>query len=253
MPSQQKETLLSDSEPCRIFEEVFADLFSYGGKSYLVYGDRLSGWPVVADMSTEGTSTKQIIRVFWKCFSDLGVPNKLRTDGGLQFTSSEFKRFLKKYGVGHCPSSPYYPQSNGHTESMVKAMKQLVSKTADSERGIDNDDFHQGLLEYRNSPKETGISPSQMLYGHPLRSCVPAHQSSFQRKWGEIMEKYDRNHAKINDRNKHYYNAHAKDLKPLKIQTPVIVQNPITGKWDKTGIIVGVGKRRDYDVKLPSG
>ena len=39
MPSQQKETLLSDSEPCRICEEVSSDLFSYGGKYYRVYGN----------------------------------------------------------------------------------------------------------------------------------------------------------------------------------------------------------------------
>ena len=207
---------------------------------------RLSGWPVVADLSKEGTSTKRITRVFLKCFSDLGVPSKLKTDGALQFASSEFKRFLKKYGVEHCPSSPYYPQANGHAESMVKAMKQLVSQTADTARGIDNDDFHQGLLEYRNSPEETGISPSQVLFGHPLRSaCVPAHLSSFQRKWRDIMEKYNRNHL-INERNKHYYNGHVKDLKSLKIHTAVIIQNSITGKWDRTGIIVGVGKRRDY-------
>ena len=41
MPSQEKETLLSDNEPCRICEEVSSDLFSYGGKYYRVYGNRL--------------------------------------------------------------------------------------------------------------------------------------------------------------------------------------------------------------------
>ena len=63
------------------------------------------------------------------------------------------------------------------------------------------------------------------------------------------MERYDQNHLKINERNernRHYYKGHTKDPKPLKIYTPVIVLNQITGKWDKTGIIVGVGKRRDY-------
>jgi len=31
------------------------------------------------------------------------------------------------------------------------------------------------------------------------------------------------------------------------------VQDPRTGRWDRTGVVVGVGERRDYLVKMPSG
>ena len=51
-----KETLMCDSIPTRVFEEASADIFYYGGKHYLVHGDRLSGWPVVADMGVNTTS-----------------------------------------------------------------------------------------------------------------------------------------------------------------------------------------------------
>ena len=47
---------MCDSIPTRVFEEASADIFYYGGKHYLVYCDRLSGWPVVADMGVDTTS-----------------------------------------------------------------------------------------------------------------------------------------------------------------------------------------------------
>ena len=46
LPSQQREPLKSEPLPTRVFEDVSADFFSYAGRDYLVYVDRLSGWPV---------------------------------------------------------------------------------------------------------------------------------------------------------------------------------------------------------------
>ncbi|KZR96124.1 Uncharacterized protein APZ42_009713, partial [Daphnia magna] len=47
LPSQQREPLLRDVLPERVFEEVTADLFESGRLHVLVYTDRLSGWPVI--------------------------------------------------------------------------------------------------------------------------------------------------------------------------------------------------------------
>ena len=45
LPSNVKEPLRQEETPSRPFESASADLFSYAGKHYLVYVDRLSGWP----------------------------------------------------------------------------------------------------------------------------------------------------------------------------------------------------------------
>ena len=42
-PSQQKEPLIMEATPTRVFEAVSADYFSWAGRAYLVYADRLSG------------------------------------------------------------------------------------------------------------------------------------------------------------------------------------------------------------------
>ena len=189
--SIMREPLVLEPTPTRIFEDVSVDLFSHSKNHYLIYVDRLSGWPTIDAWLGRDVCTRDINKSLSKNFSDLGVPVTLRSDGGPQFTSAEFSTFLKRWGVNHVFSTPHYPQSNGLAEAGVKAMKTLVMKTTPTGR-IDDEAFRQGLLEWRNSPKEHGISPSEIVFGHPLRSVIPAHHSSFSRKWKEEMDRSDK-------------------------------------------------------------
>ena len=138
-PSHCKEAMITNDAHTRVFEVVSADL--YGGRHYLVYVAILSDWPVVYDMTTLATTSKGVIKAIRKSFADLGVLNILKTDGGLQYTSREFKEFLQKYGVKHIVSSPHNPQSNCHAESSVKSMKHLIQKTTEPGQSIDNEKF----------------------------------------------------------------------------------------------------------------
>ncbi|XP_037804767.1 uncharacterized protein LOC119599083 [Penaeus monodon] len=133
------------------------------------------------------------ISFFRRLFRDLGVPLRLHTDGGPQFSSRDFNDFLCRWGVCHDASSPHYPQSNGLAEAAVKAVKHLTMKFAPSD--ILNEAFDRGLLELRNTPRQDGRSPEQILFGHPLRSCVPAHRSSFAPEWQAKAEDCDRRAA----------------------------------------------------------
>ncbi|XP_047472032.1 uncharacterized protein LOC125027171, partial [Penaeus chinensis] len=99
--------------------------------------------------------------------------------------------FFQRWGVRHAMSSPHYPQSNGHAEAAVKKVKYLIMKTAPN-GNIDSEEFDRGLLELHNTPNFTGRSPAQILFGMPLRSCVPAHSSAFMKEWQTKAEDCDR-------------------------------------------------------------
>lgn len=250
-PSQQQEPLLSDEKPNRPFESVSADFFTTAGKSFLVYVDRLSGWPVVVACGTD-TTAAATIRHFCRIFRDLGVPVRLRTDGGPQFASHAFQDFLRRWGVRHIMSTPHYPQSNGHAEAAVKTVKHFILKVAPS-GNLDTEEFAKGLLEIRNTPNYAGRSPAQVLYGQALRSCVPAHVSAFDQVWQQQADDYDRRIAAHADAIKAGYDSHARPLPPLKLEDYVRIQDPVSKRWDKTGVVMGIGKSRDYHVRLPSG
>ncbi|XP_069975985.1 uncharacterized protein [Penaeus vannamei] len=173
---------------------ILKQIFVYNNlrKSFLVIADRLSGWPVLVPCKGD-TTALNTIRFFCRYFREVGVPLRLQTDGGPQFTSKEFRNFVKRSGVFHVVTSPH-PQSNGHAEAAVRSLEHLILKTAPL-GNTDCEDFDRGLLGLRNTPSTTGRSPAQILYGHPLRPCVPAHPQSFSTDWQAKTEDCDRRAA----------------------------------------------------------
>ena len=142
---------MSDPHPTRVFEDVAADIFSYAGRSFLAYVDRLSGWPVVHVFPKGDTTSRQVVRALRQNFVMLGVPVTLRSDGGPQFSGRHFSDFMQRWGENHVMSSPHFLQSNGLAESAVKSLKNLVAKTTVN-GDIDDKRFDRGLLELRKLP-----------------------------------------------------------------------------------------------------
>lgn len=232
-PSQQREPLQQDPTPTWPFESASADIFEYGGHYFLVYVDRYSGWPLV-DIYRKAPNTADITRTLCAFIAGHGVPSKLRTDGGLQFASQEFRDFCACLGITHMLSSAHYPQSNGHAEAAVKAMKNLVKKHWCNGK-LDYYAFNLALLEWRNIPRDDGLSPASWLFGRPLRTSLPAiPRVSDRRPEGE--GKRCSNMAKQEAR----YNERAQPLPPLKTGIKVRIQDHISKIWDRTGLIKDV-------------
>lgn len=242
---------MPEKVPSRVFQAVSADYFSWAGHTFLVYADRLSGWPFVYRVKGEA-SARDLTRNLRRVFSMTGAPQTLRTDGGGQFSAKHTRDFLRRWGVEHQQSTPHYPQSNGHSEAAVKSVKRLVKK-ASQNGDIDIDAFAFGLLELRNTPHADGRSPAQILYGHPLRSAVPAHHRAFAARWQRAADECDEKVAQLQQQTEDRYNVSARTHRPLRVGQRVLIQDPNSKLWDRTGTITAVGARRDYMVKLPSG
>ena len=251
LPSNQKEPIMHDEVPERAFQSVSSDYFQYAGKYYLIYVDRLSGYPMVKVFDHEATS-KKLITTLRHFFSLTGAPEVIRCDNGPQYIAKKFRDFLEKWNVEIKPSTPHYPQSNGHAEVTVKAVKHLLAKCSES-GDLDTDSFAMGMLELRNTPREDGRSPAQIVFGHPLRSNIPAHHKAFAKEHQQAMDECDRKKVIRQEKSDSRYNKSAKPLPPFAIGHHVNIQHHKTGLWDKNGTIVGIGSNRDYLIKLNSG
>ncbi|XP_032785718.1 uncharacterized protein K02A2.6-like [Daphnia magna] len=175
----------------------------------------------------------------------------MRSDNGPQFNAHSFQAKLRQWGVVWGNSTPNYPQGNGHVEAAVAAMKDLVTKILP--RGdLTSDEFASGMLEFRNTPRENGLSPAEMVFGHPLRSIIPAHRTSYATHWQAVMEGRDRQ-AELDAAVKFKYDEHARPLAPLPLGTHVRVRDPPSKLWDKVGVVVGIGRYRSYRIKFESG
>ena len=101
-------------------------------------------------------------------FSRHGIPDKLITDNGPQFSSIIFKQYSKEYGFQHQTASPHYLQSNGLAEKAVQTAKNLIKKAI-----LDKRDPFLALLEYWNTPiSDTLGSPAQRLMGWRTKTLL---------------------------------------------------------------------------------
>ncbi|XP_068200644.1 uncharacterized protein [Palaemon carinicauda] len=97
-PSQQQEPLMNNDNPTNPFESISANFFVVTGKALFVVADCLSAWPVGKPCKGD-TTTSNTIRIFCRYFCEASVPLCLRTNEGPQFTSIDFKDFMKRWGV----------------------------------------------------------------------------------------------------------------------------------------------------------
>lgn len=87
---------------------------------YLILVDSYSGW---YEMSTlRDLSSKTVIKKMKCHFATHGIPSKLLTDNGLQFSSREFQSFDSKWSCEHITTiaSPCVAQCNDLVENSVK-------------------------------------------------------------------------------------------------------------------------------------
>ena len=183
-----------------------------------------------------------------------GAPEKIFSDGGPQYSSTAFKLFMKQWKVEHILSSPHYPQSNGRAEAGVKAASKLIRRCWTAPNGLDVDLWTRGVLQQRNTPGPDGRSPAQIVFGRPVRDTLPAHRRAFDPRWQRTADEADAAAADMKDDAERRYNQHAKDLPALGVGSQVMVQNNVTKRWDRCGVVTEVDhRRRRYFIRLPSG
>ena len=195
----------------------------------------------------------QVVNLLKEWMADKVITVQLTTDGGPQLTSQAFKQFCDGRGINHTVSSRHHHQANGAAEAAVKAVKTFLSKTT-ANGNINIDAFRAGLLEFRNTPRANGFSPSQLLFGQPLRSQVLAHPSAFKPDWHDLRNTIDQAASSLAAKARQRHDQHAKPLPVLRHGTVVRVQHPRSKRCDTVPEVIEVKRSgRSYGVKTESG
>lgn len=99
------------------------------GKSYiLVCTDYVTKWVEVKAM-THACDNKVVEFLYEHIFTRFGVPRKLITNQGAQFTSNLITALMNDYKIRHIKSSPYHPQANGQAEVTNREIEAILTKT----------------------------------------------------------------------------------------------------------------------------
>ncbi|KAI5718308.1 hypothetical protein M8J77_019339 [Diaphorina citri] len=222
--------------------KVGVDMFEFNGKHYVLVVDYYSKFIETALCSN--TSSAVVIAHIKSIFARHGIPQIVVSDNGPQFSSREFQQFARTYEFQHITSSPRYPRSNGEAESAVKIMKKMLTKCL-----YDNTDPYIGMLNLRNTPKNFGPSPAQLLFSRVLNSKIPTQNKLLKPK----IYKYDENYVRYRNSQETYYNKGAKNLEPLKVDQRVFFKKREDDLWTPGVISSTLENPRSYNVMDEEG
>ncbi|XP_061170330.1 uncharacterized protein K02A2.6-like [Saccostrea echinata] len=178
------------------------------------------------------------MKTFFACH---GLPEKLRSDNGPQFSSANFKN-CTELGIEHERSSPHFQSSNGEAERAVQTIKSLWTKCVDKQLA---------LLDYRTTPLENiNLSPAQLLMGRRPRKTLPASYDILKPATHDLRKvKQHLNAQKA--KQKLYYDRrrNVKELSPLDNGTTVRMETPGSKSLSPGIVVEKTDKSRSYLVK----
>ena len=171
--SNKPEPLSPTPLPDRPWQHIGVDICGPlpSGENLLVAVDYYSRWFEVGILYS--TSANKIVRCLDHWFTSHGLPELIVTDNGVQFTSLEFRDFVRENGICHRKVTPYSPQANGEVErqnrSIMKAIKTIRAEGKDWKK-----ELNTFLKAYRCTPHTvTNFSPAELMYGRKIRTKLP--------------------------------------------------------------------------------
>ena len=115
-------------------------------------------------------TAKTVMKVFYECFiAVFGVPAKLLSDRGANFTSALVEELCAAFNIQKCRTTAYHAQCNGQVERFHQTLFCMIGKLACDKKA----QWEQHLLEFLqayNSTRSavTGFSPHYLMFGrHP--------------------------------------------------------------------------------------
>ena len=123
--------------------------------------------------TTTATKTIEVLR---NIFAAYGLPEEVVSDNGPQFTSQEYKTFLKSNGIKQTLVPAYHPASNGAAERAVQTVKASLLKQVLDEKSqnITITLAHRlanFLMSYRMTPHSvTGCAPTELFLKRQIRT-----------------------------------------------------------------------------------
>ena len=129
-----------------------------------------SRWPEVYPL--KDTSAESIVSGLVEFLARNGIPSKILTNQGSQFTSGAMAQTCQLLGITHIMTVPYRPQGNGILERFHGTLKPLLAKAASS--GVDWTQFLPlALSAIRAIPcRSTGFSPAELVFGRNNRGIL---------------------------------------------------------------------------------
>lgn len=192
------------------------------------------------------TTSNIVISAMKQIFSEHGIPTRVVSDNGPQYSSEAFKEFAQQWQFDHITSSPKFPKSNGFIERQIQTVKRTLTKAKQAGR-----DPNLSMLCLRTTPiNHKLLSPAELLNNRIMRSNIIAKVPN------PRFPNSDYIHEQLEhrqDMQKMYHDKTAHDLPALVPGQYVRILDNQTGKWKPATVLSKCAEPRSYILQLPDG
>ncbi|GJR87715.1 reverse transcriptase domain-containing protein [Tanacetum coccineum] len=130
----------------------------------LVAVDYVSKWAKAQALPTN--DARVVITFLKRLFCHFGMPKALISDQGTHFYNKIMEKTKKRYGVSHCLSTSYHPQTSGQVENTNRALKRILEKTVKDNPAIWSRKLDDSPWAFRTTYKTpTCTIPYKLIYG----------------------------------------------------------------------------------------
>jgi hypothetical protein len=148
------------------------------GFRYIVVAvDHFTKWPEARAL--EEADAQSITRFLYEdIISRHGIPAILSSDQGTEFVNEMVAALTNVYKISHIKTTAYHPQGNGQVERTNQTLKNILAKITPTS-GDWSHYLPSALSVIRNTRQaSTKFSPSELLYGYPMRHHYGQQESS---------------------------------------------------------------------------
>ena len=185
------------------------------------------------------TTSNMVLSTMKQVFSEHGIPSRVVSDNGSQYSSEAFKEFAQQWQFDHITSSPKFPKSNGFIERQIQTIKRALIKAKQAGR-----DPNLAMLCLRTTPINHKLrSPAELLNHRVLRSNLIAKVSTPRFSYTDYIRE-ELKHRQ--DMQKMYRDRTAHNLPPLVPGQDVRILDNQTGKWKPATITTRCAEPRSY-------
>jgi transposase InsO family protein len=197
-----------------------------GNQYILAMLDAFTGWAEAIPLPDK-TSEVVCEAFILEWITRYGVPYRILSDNGMEFTSKYFEYIIKKYGIKHNTITPHHAPSNGRVENFIKYINTSLRIFLATQPDTDWDRLlPYAMFAYRTAENDvTKYTPYQLLYGIARRLPIDLLY--------QTTPEYAHMLHPIKDRLKllsHLRSAYDK-ITTLRLQRAILNQKHITSKF----------------------
>lgn len=223
------------------FQELFIDLFTIEGITYLTLIDSFSKLAQCMEISNK--STPEVVRALMRYFSFYGIPKKISSDAGTEFNNELLKEFLSLHNIELHIGTPNNPNSMGLIERFHSTITEIYRLAKYERKCTDAASvMTYSVMAYNNTIHTvTGLTPFEVVFGHT--DAETPYNIDFEKAYVQQLVK---DHAK---RTKFLYQRLAENMVAMKekVREKRGGETAIEFKKGETIFVKGVNKRKSKD------